>query len=603
MQRVNGSVMYSATDLLTWYGCAHASHMDALALSDRGLQEWLAAQAAVQREAIEARLAFPDPSGARGDAHEAKMLTGLKADPRLRIKEIPRPGHGYRLADAARDTEAALAAGYDVVYQAALVDGPWFGYADFLVRVDGQTSKYGTYAYEVRDTKLAQHPSARALLQMAHYGSILETLQGAPPPRLVVWLGNGEEFQWPYRDALPYLEEMRRRFRAFHEGGAVGTEPEPVDACGKCRWSDTCKDTWGPQDLTHVYRLSRRQRRMLRDSGITTVAELAHSKTRRPEGMAPATFERLQAQAAVQTGKEPFELVRPQPRLTGVAGTPAPHDLDIYFDLEGDPYVVWPTLDYLWAYCDADDTYEHRWAHDQKAEREAFRWFLDELERRETLGGDWRVYHYNSYEISSMERLAKTWPVEEEREHLVERVAFFVQTRFDDLYRRVEAGLRMRDGRTSLKYVEKVAGYERDAEAAAVGRADQSIEAYEAYLQSDDEEWRAELLEGLRQYNEHDVRATRAVHHWLHGLAGQLTDDHLTDPVQNEHVPSADAVARVRDTEALRVALETAADEARCRRGSRPPARGCSPRCWTGTGGSSSSPRRTTAGSRSGRSA
>src|SRR5688572_18813715 len=108
-----------------------------------------------------------------------------------------------------------------------------------------------------------------------------------------------------------------------------------------------------------------------------------------------------------------------------------------------------------------------------------------------------------------MERIAKNWPIDDEREWLVERVAFFVKTRFDDLYRRVEAGLRMRDGRTSLKCVEKVAGYERDAEAAAVGRADQSIEAYEAYLQSDDEEWRADLLEGLRQYNEHDVRATR----------------------------------------------------------------------------------------------
>jgi hypothetical protein len=64
------------------------------------------------------------------------------------------------------------------------------------------------------------------------------------------------------------------------------------------------------------------------------------------------TFGRLVAQAAVQAGTDEFALIRPQLREGGVTTTPEPHALDLYFDLEGDPYAELPTLDCLWAYCD-----------------------------------------------------------------------------------------------------------------------------------------------------------------------------------------------------------------------------------------------------------
>ena len=41
MNQVDGGMRYSATDLLTWHGCAHASRLDALALSDAELADWL----------------------------------------------------------------------------------------------------------------------------------------------------------------------------------------------------------------------------------------------------------------------------------------------------------------------------------------------------------------------------------------------------------------------------------------------------------------------------------------------------------------------------------------------------------------------------------
>ncbi|WP_104524535.1 TM0106 family RecB-like putative nuclease [Blastococcus atacamensis] len=558
MNQADGGMRYSATDLLTWHGCAHASRLDALALSDASLAEWLAARKRARDEAIASGADFPEPANDRGDEHERAMRDKLVAEG-LDVVEIPRPSGPNGLVEAARATEQALHDGADVVYQAALFDEPWFGYADFLVRVDGVPSRFGDWAYEVRDTKLARKPSANALVQMAHYGSMLEQLQGCPPPRLVVWLGTGEEFTWAYEDAVPYLAELRERFLAFHRN-PVETVAGPVDACGLCRWAERCEEEWGPDDLRHVHRLSRWQRTLLMEQGIATVQALASaSDDDRPADIGPVTFERLRAQAAAQAGWEAFALVRPQPRRTGIAGTPAPDPLDIYFDLEGDPYAAIPTLDYLWAYCDVDGAYFSQWAHDAEGERAAFLWFLSELRRREELGGNWRVYHYNSYEVTSMERIAAAWPFPDERDRLVAEVEHFVTTRFDDLYRRVEAGLRTQDGSTSLKIVEKLAGYDRTAEAAAVGKADDSIKAYEAYLTSSDDDARAALLEGIRAYNQHDVKATRAVHLWLRSLTDELDDADLLDEPGDDYTPPDAVLLRAARTEELQSRLLVAA--------------------------------------------
>src|SRR4051812_7678228 len=169
MYVMDGVLRYSASDLLTWHGCAHASGLDALALADRDLRTWLSGKVADKKQALEEGTELPDPANLRGDRHETAMRDRLVAQG-LTVVQIPRPTGRAGLLDAVRATEEALAERADVVYQAALLDGPWFGYADFLVRVDGPTSRFGDYAYEVRDTKLARSPLAGALIQMAHYG-------------------------------------------------------------------------------------------------------------------------------------------------------------------------------------------------------------------------------------------------------------------------------------------------------------------------------------------------------------------------------------------------------------------------------------------------
>src|SRR5947209_8303300 len=129
MHETDGGVRYySASDLLTWHGCAHASRLDALSLADGELRDWLAVRTAARRQALADGSELPEPANVRGDQHEHAMLRGLLDDGR-RVVEIPRPRAGHHgLLEAVRATTEALADGTEVVYQAALLDDPWFGY-------------------------------------------------------------------------------------------------------------------------------------------------------------------------------------------------------------------------------------------------------------------------------------------------------------------------------------------------------------------------------------------------------------------------------------------------------------------------------------------
>src|SRR5207248_9379035 len=60
-----------------------------------------------------------------------------------------------RVDDAIRRTSDAMRAGVDVIVQAALRDGRWFGRPDVLRRVS-RPSSLGACSYEVLDTKLAK---------------------------------------------------------------------------------------------------------------------------------------------------------------------------------------------------------------------------------------------------------------------------------------------------------------------------------------------------------------------------------------------------------------------------------------------------------------
>ena len=123
MQRLDGRLVLSPTDLTAHQECGHLTRLD-LGVADG---EWSAPDVETTEEL---QFVFD-----RGMAHEEKYLASLEAAGKsiARIETVF-DGPGRRRAEA--ETVEAMRRGFDVVYQGTFFDGAWGGQADFLLRVE-----------------------------------------------------------------------------------------------------------------------------------------------------------------------------------------------------------------------------------------------------------------------------------------------------------------------------------------------------------------------------------------------------------------------------------------------------------------------------------
>src|SRR3954469_6229648 len=222
MQRIDGHLVLSPTDLTKHVACAHITTLDLQALDARDGGRGSRASGADDS----LNLVF-----AKGLEHEKDFLERILAEGRV-VEDIA--ALGLRGVEAEAATIEAMRRGVDVVYQASFYDGHWVGLADFLLRVD-EPSDLGPWRYDIADTKLARRLKVPALLQMAVYAERLEVLQGTPPERLYVVAGGGQEPPWRLVDVASYARRARSRLRTFVEHPPV-TAPVPVSHCAQCRW-------------------------------------------------------------------------------------------------------------------------------------------------------------------------------------------------------------------------------------------------------------------------------------------------------------------------------------------------------------------------------
>lgn len=124
-----------------------------------------------------------------------------------------------------------------------------------------------------------------------------------------------------------------------------------------------------------------------------------------------AEFELLSGQARLQlesreTGRPSHRHLPPE-RARGYALLTSPSQGDVFFDLEGDPYVGEKGIEYLWGYEVWDDaksewTYRAIWAHDEAEERRAFEQFVDMVVERRERYPDLHVFHYAPHEATKL---------------------------------------------------------------------------------------------------------------------------------------------------------------------------------------------------------
>jgi predicted RecB family nuclease len=494
MHRHNGQVRFSASDLVNFLGCRHATFLD--------LHQLIAP------------VPLPEDDGTRkllqqkGLEHERWHLETLRAEGRS-IAEIPEK---IDMAERVALTRKAMEDGVDVIYQGVLVGPPWLGYADFLIRADGSKSKFGEYAYEIEDTKLSHSAKPKHVIQLCVYADLLAAEQGTLPRRLHVVLGSGETVSLETTDFIHYFGVARDRFREFVDNPPASSEPEPCAHCEFCRWSEHCRKRWDETDhLSRVANISGTNIDRLADAGISTLAQLAKAPADlKIAKMQADTYARLHAQAALQfrkreTGKDDTEIL-PLAEARGFARLPQPDPGDIFFDMEGDPLFE-GGLEYLFGFVHVEggnEVFTPSWGHDRDAEKIAFETAVDFITDRLARYPAAHVYHYAAYEATALKTLAMRHGT---REFAVDEM--LRKGKLVDLYKVVREGIRISEPRYSIKNLETF--YWRGKRKDEITSAGQSVVIYEEWRKTQD----AKLLEDIRRYNEVDCRSTLACRDWL----------------------------------------------------------------------------------------
>jgi uncharacterized protein len=547
MRLLGDSLHLAATDLANHLACRHLTRLDLDTC--RGLRprpDWHSPDAAILRQ--------------RGLEHEAAFLDHLEREG-LRIARLDVQPDEER---AFAQTHEAMRAGEEVIAQATLRDGRWSGRADVLRRVP-RPSLLGSWSYEVWDTKLARETRAGSVLQICLYSDLLETIQGVRPEHMYIVPPGAPPAPERYRvdEFLAYYRLVRRRLEA-----AVGdlpqpsTYPEPVAHCDICRWWPTCDARWREDDhLSLVAGITKLQTRELQAREVATLEALASEPVPlawKPDRGSVEGYVRSREQARIQrdgrlAGRALYELLPPQPGL-GFERLPAPSPGDVYFDLEGDPFVPEGGREYLFGWVTEEGGgppgYTCLWALTPPSERSAFETFIDLVMERWARHPDLHIYHFAPYEPAAIKRLMGRYATRENEVDRMLRAGLFI-----DLHAVVRQALRASVEEYSLKKLEALYGYGREVDLRSAGV---SLRVVQHALELGD----LSAIEGeprrvVETYNRDDCLSTLRLARWLERLraAREAEGIEIPRPALGDGLPGEDLAERDRDVRAIMESL------------------------------------------------
>lgn len=555
----DGTLIVSATDLVGYLECDHLVTLE-LARSRGEIEKPIRNDPEL------------DLVRRRGFAHERLYIAQLEAGGRTVMEmQLREPKTPDELRAAEAETLAAMCAGADVIFQGTFFDGRWRGHPDFLVRRDDRPSQLGAWSYDVADTKLAKRVKSAAILQMCVYADLLERLQGMPPETVSVVTGDRTAHAHRLADYAAYYRAAKARFEARVFGAAgdePGTYPEPVDHCRVCSWWQVCVDRRRADDhLSIVAGAARAQRRKLVSAGVTTLAGLATLPAdRRIPELNPRVLERLRAQAALQLerrldGIDRYELLRPNPDEPdkGLAALPEPSPLDVFFDIEADPWALDDGLEYLFGWVErgpgGEPVFHALWAHDRAGEKAMLEAFVDLVLERRTRDPGMHVYHYGGYESGALKRLMQRHATREDEIDVLLRGRVLVNL-YDHVVRQA---MRASVESYSIKKLETFYMPRREG---GITQAGFSVVEYERWMEDAD----PAILDAIAAYNRDDCISNLLLRDWLEARRVEALAEH-PDWYPDGAVPRPEAADGEPPAELARQQEETRAREDALRAG------------------------------------
>ena len=508
MQLIDGALIVSATDLVGFLECDHLVTLE------------------MARTRGEVDKPFRDDPQLkllqeRGYAHERLYIAQLEAAGRTVVemtRGVAATPAELRAADA--ETVEAMRAGTDVIFQAHVLRRSLARprrTSSSGVTIDRRSS--GECSYDIADTKLARRVKAAAhrpdvrLRRPARAGS-----RASRPRRSHVVTGDRSSHVHQLADYAAYYRASRRASRP-------GSTRRPRQS----RRTRSPSTTVGSAVVDDVRRPSARRRpplarrqhhpvepapaRRFRGRNAAELAELGDEA--KVAKLPPRILERLRHQAALQLGYRRdrvlrYELIPPSDDVPGqgLAALPEPSPLDVFFDIEADPWALDDGLEYLFGVStrssDGESVYHAIWAHDRAGEKAVFEAFVDIGHRAAvTRDPDMHVYHYGGYEPAAIKRLMRRHATREDEVDRLLRGDVFV-----DLYRVVREGVRASAESYSIKQIEKL--YMPVREGGSPTPASRSWRTSAGWRPRE-----PKILDEIAAYNRDDCVSTWGLRDWL----------------------------------------------------------------------------------------
>jgi uncharacterized protein len=506
MKLLSQHLRLAATDLSNHLACHHLTELQlSVARGNRAAPKWQAPDLIVIQEL--------------GDRHEQRYLDLLQSQGLsfVNLRDHKNEQH------AIEHTLAAMESGLDVIAQGALDHGRWFGRPDVLRKVTTLSSRFGNWSYEVYDCKLTRETKAATILQLALYSEILTHTQGEEPEFMHVIPGGADFKPESYRcdEYAAYYRYVKTQLENVSDHGKGGlTYPEPCTHCDVCRYFAECDKRRRDDDSTSlVAGITKLQRNQLNEWDAETMAKLALLPIpleHKPLHGSKESYERVREQARLQvearTSQKPvFELLKVVQDI-GFCKLPAPSTLDMFVDLEGDPFAGPNGQEYLFGFAAADQKqtlrYEKRWSLTAGEEKCAFEWLMDEIIKRWEADPTMHVYHFGGYEETHFKLLAGRYATREDELDRMLRADVLV-----DLHTIFKQAVRAGVEEYSLKKLEIFHNFKRTIPREVSLAAMRYIEHWLELERGG--ELRNEYQEAMEGYNEDDCRSTASLRDWL----------------------------------------------------------------------------------------
>ena len=400
MQKINGQIILSPTDLNKFIFCDHLITYELRKLEGENF------------DLPDEEITLNDLVAQRGNQHEENYLNYLVEND----FEVLQIDSEQNLIEKIDKTIEGINNHVDIIYQGVLKGSRWLGVFDFLKKKQNND-------YYVIDTKLKKVLTSSYISQVVIYSFLIEEIFGyLPDIGSIISPSDNQENLFVNHDFQidnykSYVKLQMQSFENFIDN-MPNTRPIPCSHCDRCKFKSLCKVEW--QQNLSIFELpfaTRLQEKRLSEVNINNINDLIESD-QKPNKMAVETFKKLKLRAnlrgpRLQGGPPRYKVLGDD----GLKFMPKQDEHDIYFDIEGDPLID-DGLEYLFGLLKKNEegtNFRDLWAHSKTEEKEQVRNLINIFYKHCLTFPNAHIYHYNAYEVNALRRLSQEHNVEEKK--------------------------------------------------------------------------------------------------------------------------------------------------------------------------------------------